>query len=325
MKSQMWQTTVYQCGLIIIFSVAIISFIQKQMPLIALVHLLLLTVAVIGLALLMTIRKSPNQEFYASVLYLGNVVFVAFGISVNQEAWLLSEYPFQAFMGIKFTAILIAMQAPPIRWVGWSSLATLFFSPIAHYFSWGPMEKMVVGIQEPWVSCLIVLGAFVLYEQRTQMFSLLRRKAKLEAAAEEHKRYSHLLLASQNLLSTPLQVIEGTAHLIRCQHPEAASLVDRIERSFHPIREINKLLSFGRDYIEWDGLELPSSIKELEAEIKKLHPEENGQSKSNPALTLLPRYFRPTTDLTKTNSTPKLPLQGDVLLINSSQFPAKPR
>jgi signal transduction histidine kinase len=267
----MWNATFIQSMLVLTSSLAVMGVTWQSVPAIALTFVVTSFWALVTLFVLWIFRKSKPVGL-TSWLYIGNVLICALGVNVNQEFWLRAGIPFAPFFGFKYIALLMALQAPPKRWVGRVTLSIVFIFPLIQFLSWEVAEKKLIGVQEPWLTLLSVVCAVVLYEQRLQTLAVVEKKARLQAAAKEMRRYAHLLMGAQHLLNTPLQVIQSTAELIRLRHPDAGPLVDQIDKAFVPVQEINRLLSFGRKHVDWEDVKLPETVAELEQEIYREYP-----------------------------------------------------
>jgi signal transduction histidine kinase len=267
----MWNASLIQSMLILASSLAVMGVTWHSAPSIALTFVVTSSWSLMTLLVLWMFRKSKPVDL-TSWLYIGSVLICAIGVNVNQEFWLRAGIPFAPFFGFKYIALLMALQAPPKRWVGRVTLSIVFIFPLIQYLSWEVTEKKLIGVQEPWLTLLSVVCAVVLYEQRLQTLAMAEKKARLEAGAQEMRRYAHLLIGAQHLLNTPLQVIQSTAELIRLRHPDSGPLVDQIDKAFVPVQEINRLLSFGRKHVDWKDVKLPETVAELEQEIYRDQP-----------------------------------------------------
>lgn len=269
---EMWDISFFQCVLMITFSPILILIAWKPIPEIAYVYIVTFFVGLTSLWLILIFRHSKSTTL-SSVVYVFNAVIAAVGVLINQNSWIQSDLHFHAFAGFKLVAFIVAFQAPPKKWVGWSCLILFFFAPLVQYILWSPVERELIGIQEPWITLLPVLCAGFLYAHRLQFYEHLQKKDRLEASEQEMRKYAHILLSAQHLINTPLQVISTTAEMIRMQHPETQPWVQKIQNAFLPIREINQLLAFGKDWVVWKDIKLPSNIQELETEIKACFPD----------------------------------------------------
>jgi len=269
---QMWRATqsLTACG-IVTASILAIGMMDRA-PLIAAHTCLIVLNAGVGQVLLWLNRRSRPQ-LLASWIYLGNILTSIVTVTLNHEYFIHANVPFAPFIGIKMTAAIVALQTPAVRWVGWVSLAIMAICPMIQFYHWPPEIRYTLGSMEPWITLSVVICAGFIYYHRLQVFEMFERKAKLEAAAAELRRFAHLLLGAQHLTNTPLQVIESTTQLIRDQHPEAAPLVQKIEKAFIPIQHISQLMSFGKSHISWEDVQLPSSVEDFEKEVHLLAKE----------------------------------------------------
>lgn len=267
-----WRATLSltACGIVCSFMLVIGLF--SKMPQIAFHTSFILLTCLTSQILLWVFRKTRPLHL-ASWLYMANVWVALATVTLNHEFFVRNNLPFGAFLGVKMMAAIIALQTPMVRWVGGGCLFALAAVPFLQYFHWLPEIRQNFSSSEPWITLAIVTCASFIYFHRLNFFAVVEKKAKLEASATELRRFTHLLLGAQHLTNTPLQVIEGTTQLIRDQHPQTAPLVEKIEKAFVPIQNISQLMSFGNKHISWSEVHLPSSIDELEKEVRVLAKE----------------------------------------------------
>jgi hypothetical protein len=271
-QEQMWHLAKVQ-SLIIFICPFILAFAFKdKQPEISISFLMLgLTTGFNG-SLLFFFEKTKPLNLSSSV-YFFNVLITCVFVSLNHQYWIRMGLPFETFFGFKITAILVAMQAPSRRWVGWASMSLLLFAPLTQFFLWTEKQKHLVSIQEPWFTVLVITSAGFVYFQRLKLFDMVRKNAVVEAAEVELRRYAHLLLGAQHLINSPLQVIETAATLIQLQHPDTKPLVDKIQLSFEPIRHVSRLLSFGQKHLNWDDVSMALTVEELQKEVQSFSTE----------------------------------------------------
>lgn len=223
----------------------------------------------INLAILFFLQdKKPIH--IASLVYLLNIFVDGCGVLVNHYQWVQMGVPFEAFFGFKIMSLIVAMQAPTVIWVGWSSLSFLLLAPLIQYFFWNPEQQKLLGVQEPGFTIVVILSCGLIYYQRLKIFSMIQKQAQLQASAQQLRRFAHLLLGTQHLINSPLQVIETAVELIRLKHPETENLVQKIEAAFEPIRSVSRLLSFGRKHLDWEKVNIALTVEDLEKEIQKI-------------------------------------------------------
>lgn len=266
---QMWQISCLQSGISFACAAVLTLFFKNKIPGISASFLMMAVVGGVNLFILFQnrIRKNINVS---SGVYILNVVAVGFGVLINHHFWLKMGTPFEGFFGFKIVAIVVAMQAPMLTWVGWSSLSFLFVTPLAQYFIWSPEQQALLGIQEPGFTAVVILSCGFIYFQRLKILEMMQKQAQLKASEAEIRRFAHFLLGAQHLINSPLQVIESGIDLIRLKHPDTEPIVKKIEASFEPIRHVSQLLSFGRKHLNWDEVNLALTVEDLEKEIQKI-------------------------------------------------------
>ncbi|MBC7465522.1 MAG: hypothetical protein H7256_05975 [Bdellovibrio sp.] len=266
---QMWQMSCLQSEISFACAVVLTLFFKNKVSGIAASFLMMAVVN--GTSLFFLFHNRINKKIEVSCfVYIANVVAVGFGVLINHHFWLKMGTPFEAFFGFKIVAIIIALQAPVVTWVGWSSLIFLFVAPLTQYFIWSPEQQGLLGIQEPGFTAVVILSCGFIYFQRLKILEMVKKQAQLKASEVEIRRFAHLLLGAQHLINSPLQVIESGIDLIRIKHPDTEPIVKKIEASFEPIRHVSRLLSFGRQHLNWDEVNLALTVEDLEKEIQKI-------------------------------------------------------
>lgn len=214
--------------------------------------------------------RAMKPRIWAERIYIFQLISTILIISQFQQQWVSTGQPFQAFIGLKVLSVLLATKAPTSQRVGWASLFLLFIAPLIQYGGWTPEQQLLVGPQEPWMTLLVVCCSGVIYFQRLRSYRETERQAKMEALTYTSHRYAHLLLGLQHLSNTPLQVIESSLHLLRDQQPESKEILDRMEKSFVPLRRISQILSYGKIHLSWQEVQLPTTVEDFEREIQQL-------------------------------------------------------
>lgn len=229
------------------------------------IALILLCVCV---AVLWFNRKQQSDNLAAMVFFITTIIVIA-DVFVNHEVYVRQEMHFMPFVGIKILCVAVALAAPPKRWLGWAIFALCGLVPVIQYFSWTSEMQSKLAVQEPWITVIFAICGIFLYAHRCRVYELLRKEEQAEAL----RRYSHLLLASQHLLNTPLQVIELSTSLITKSDEDRQRALENIEKSMATIRHLNQLLSFGESNIKWSDLRLPGSIEEFERNVSEFKAE----------------------------------------------------
>lgn len=216
------------------------------------------------------INRKKKPAYLTVVMPLVVSIIVTASVLYNHEEYVQQQILFMPYIGIKILIVTLALSAPPNRWVGWFAFIVSGGAPVAQYYSWAPELRMKLPVQEPWITVIVAVAGIFLYLYRCRVYELMRKEEQAEAL----RRYSRLLLASQHLLNTPLQVIELSTSLITRSDAERKVALENIKKSMATIRHLNQLLSFGEKTIAWDDIKLPRSIEEFEKnvqEFKKIH------------------------------------------------------
>jgi len=219
------------------------------------------------------INKRKKPESIVTINPLLTTAIVVGTVLINHSFYVLQELLFMPYIGIKILVVVLALSAPPKRWVGWTAFFICGIAPVIQYYMWPLDLRLKLPVQEPWITTIFAVAGVFLYAHRCRVYELLRKEEQAEAL----RRYSRLLLASQHLLNTPLQVIELSTSLITKSDEDRKVALENIKKSMETIRHLNQMLSFGESAIEWDGMKLPRSIEEFEQnvqEFKKIHDAE---------------------------------------------------
>lgn len=268
-SQQMWHITTVQSTISFFCGLVLTLFFKNKIPMISLSFMVMAIVSGINLAILFFLQDKKSLRI-ASAIYILNVFVDGCGVLVNHYQWIQMGVPFEAFFGFKIISLIVAMQAPTVLWVGWSSLSFLLVAPLIQFFLWNPEQQKLLGVQEPGFTVVVILSCGLIYYQRLKIFAMIQKQAQLQASAQQIRRFAHLLLGTQHLINSPLQVIETAVELIRLKHPETESLVQKIETAFEPIRSVSRLLSFGRKHLDWDKVNIALTVEDLEKEIQKI-------------------------------------------------------
>lgn len=220
--------------------------------------------------LILWLNKKNKPEFLVTINPLITTAIVVASVLINHSYYVQQELLFMPYIGIKILIVVLALSAPPKRWVGWTAFFVCAAAPVIQYYLWSPEVRLKLPVQEPWITVIFAVAGVFLYAHRCRVHELLRKEEQAEAL----RRYSRLLLASQHLLNTPLQVIELSTSLITKSDEDRKVALENIKKSMETIRHLNQMLSFGESTIVWDGMKLPRSIEEFEQnvrEFKKIH------------------------------------------------------
>lgn len=219
--------------------------------------------------LILWANRKTRSDTLAALIFFVTMIVVIVDVFINHEVYVLQDTHFMPFIGIKILCVALALTAPPKRWLGWLSFALCGIVPVIQYYSWTAEMRAKIAIQEPWITVIFAICGVFLYTHRCRVLELLRKEEQAEAL----RRYSHLLLASQHLLNTPLQVIELSTSLITKSEEDRLKALENIEKSMLTIRHLNHLLSFGETNMKWNDLRLPESIEEFERSVNEFKEE----------------------------------------------------
>lgn len=273
-QNQMWQVAINQSLILLVCAATLALIFRTSIPEVAGSFLTMTVSGALTFLLLFHFRKQ-KPVLLANWCYVFNVLVSGLGVVYNHQIWVNLNQPFTPFFGFKIILIIVALQAPVVQWVGWSTLLFLFSAPIVQFLTWTDEQRLILSVQEPWFTSTVAIACGFIYFQRLRIIEMVRKEAQLEEAADQLRRFAHLLLGTQHLMNTPMQVIESGVDLIRIKNPEIEPIVKTIEKSLGPIRRISRLMSFGRQHLQWENVSLALTIEELEAEIQKIAPNVN--------------------------------------------------
>lgn len=264
----MWRATVWQCG-ILGASTGFLALVMKNQ--ISIVSVVFSAVAMFNFSclILLWLNRKNNFESAAGWVYFFNILFSGIAIGINQNHW-LTEKASEVFFGYKIMALMVAIQAPPKKWAGFSSLVIIFLIPTILFSSWSIEQRRFLSSQEPWFTLTLILSCIFVYYQRLQTLKLLHEKVHLEASINEWKKFAQFLLGLQHLVNSPLQIIENATELIEKKHPETSPLPEKIHQSLARLRRIGRILSKSQDNLHWEEHQMALSIEELEAEMHRI-------------------------------------------------------
>ena len=222
-------------------------------------------------ALLLVARAKPYAETFSAWVSIVIVVVNAIFISYNHEYFSQGFVVFRPFLGIKLLAMLLPLVCPPKRWVGFTSLAILGVTPVIQFLIWGELERATVGIQEPYVTVIIVIAAGIIYHYKLGYSEILESEMESTIHAKALQRFANMLIASQHLINTPLQKIEILVDLMMAgRQPMDKNMARQFKTNFEVLRRVTRVLSFADGNTHWDSLTLPSNAKELEDHARKV-------------------------------------------------------
>lgn len=224
--------------------------------------------AAAGFAFIRFMREKSWIEGASSVISIANKVMVIAIIFGNHEYYIESHWPFQPFIGIKIAAFFLAIICPPRRSVGWISLALLGFVPIWRYYFWEPRYQMALGIQEPWVTLVFVIGSAIIYSFRLRLSEFQQFEIEMKVRVKTLARFARLLLGAQHLLNTPLQTIELTVARLT---PRGSFDDQKLQQAFASIREVSSLLASIDGHVQWEShMVLPKNSGDLEKDMRSI-------------------------------------------------------
>jgi len=183
-----------------------------------------------------------------------------------------TEKIFEIFTGYRITALVIGLLAPPVQWLGWVVIATTGVVPILHFYSWSPLLRAQIGLQEPWMTLMYVTVSGILYSFRSNQLRIERKSASLQQRVEMLQRFTHIVVNTQHHINTPLQTIENSVSAIRKKDPELSSTLTLIDRSINRIRNVMNMFSLADTNRVWKEEIAPVSSEEFEKLIHELNP-----------------------------------------------------
>jgi hypothetical protein len=225
--------------------------------------------------LLGLLGRNARKEIWSVVAFLVTVLSEILVICYNHDHYLRNALPFEPLIGIKIVAVMVAMICPPLRFVGRASMLMLATIPAIQYYSWEPEIRVGLSIQEPWVTIVFVGCCGLIYENRLTILELRQKELVHKIKAGVYHKIAHFLLGIQHSLNTPLQVIELNIFALGLEIPSIRERTRLMEKAFSSIRRVLALLAFAETSIDWNEVELPSGIDELEREFEKFIREQS--------------------------------------------------
>ena len=225
--------------------------------------------AFVILVVLLTLRtRTRLWVSIVSILLLSGLLLSL--VWINHQFLFQSGQPFELFAGDKIFALAVGLVAPPVLWVGLTVITAAAVVPLIQYFLLAPEIVRTLPIQEPWLTVVYVVVAWVVYIFRLNWYKTQLQAARDQSRAAMLQEFAHLLIYAQHLTNSPLQTIENAVAIIRFQNPEQENLTKVMKRALMNVREVILLFSYCDSYIDWDEMELPKSVEELEKRMKDL-------------------------------------------------------
>jgi signal transduction histidine kinase len=192
--------------------------------------------------------------------------------------WMASEFrryaaePLDPFVGYRLLIVGLAIGLPlSMPWV-LVTVSVVALLSLAHYVTFELASPLPAGMGEPWYLLFHWLVAFGIVFFRNLLARMTERYQAARSALETLSRLTRLFYALSDGVATPVQTIDGVAHLLRTQGPERAEYASRLERS---VRRLRDLIRSTRP-AGGDGIVAPESFRaedQIEALYSRLQAE----------------------------------------------------
>lgn len=265
-EHSLWQSTIKLFIVGMLYFIVTAFFVNERSPELFLYKISFLLLTSLALALLLTRFKKSSSHFIGW-FYIGEVLLILTSVALNHEFYVQNFERFQPYLPVKLLALFVALSAPTVHWVGWTSLSATAAVPLIQYYSWPSVFSAQLGIQEPAMTLSFIIVAATLYVNRLHTLKLMEKQIATSEKIAIFQRLGNLLAGLQHLNNTPLQTIEISLQLLRAKSPESKSLIDAMERAYHSVLRVNQLLSVGGSY---DSEKSASTIEEFEEDIKEI-------------------------------------------------------
>jgi hypothetical protein len=197
-------------------------------------------------------------------LYIIEVLLLLISISINHQYYVENALRFQPYISIKLLGLFLALTAPALPWVGWTSLVATAAMPLLQYSYWPQAYQFQLPLQEPILTLCFVIVSGTIYLNRLYHLEILKKEIIISQKVLMLERLGGLVAGLQHLNNTPLQTIEMIIALLRTKHSESEIIIQTLERSYHAILRVNKLLGYCSSS---HSNKSPSTIQELERDI----------------------------------------------------------
>lgn len=259
-----WESTTRLSLITIFYFMVVLIYWYRGAPELINPTVIFLVLSIIGFALLQTSFKKPSRNV-VGIFFISFVILITISILMNQQHFVENFDVFEPYFVAKLLAISIALSAPPKLWVGWMSLFIVGLAPVIQYYSWPPFYRSQLGAQEPTMTIAFVIVAAVLYINRLRTLTLLKKEVIATEKLTFIQRLGGLMVGLQHLNNTPLQTMEISLELMREKCPECLSIIESMDRSYHSIVRVNKLLATGSQSVSQNSA---STIEEFAEDVQ---------------------------------------------------------
>jgi hypothetical protein len=177
--------------------------------------------------------------------------------------------PVELFVREASASAIYALAAPPRAIVSLVPIAAFSAESLLVYSTAHGSHGQLPPWQ-PWTSLLygVGMGLLALYRAHRQRREVATT-VKLEQA-EALKRLLRSYLAVRDLVNTPLQTLQVSAHLLGARYPAAKDVVGTMERAVKTLGELNQILTDEASAVEWPpGTEAFDPVTVLRASRSK--------------------------------------------------------
>ena len=187
-------------------------------------------------------RKNPLSDSTTSLIFGLNLIpvygllWVSNSVSSHQnKIWV----PFEPH---ELACLAIAFLAPPGIAIG--VLGILVIPVLAEFQYMGFSPEQLTWLPAHPLFAPMAFGSFalILYFFRRHGVRIADLAAKSEAEAQAMKKVTHAILSIKDLANSPIQALTLDVEVLKLKHPDDVPIANRIEKSVHQLRDLNRLL-----------------------------------------------------------------------------------
>jgi hypothetical protein len=199
--------------------------------------------------ILLARRRNPTARL-AAIVFLVNTGVLLVALWITTGAYAAAPGKWIPFQANKMGALAAAVLAPDLA-TGILSIGGFVGMVLIRYATLTAAQQQRLPIAEPWVIFIYAVFALAMLGYRLHSVALAKRMLRIRTESIATQRLARTFLAMRDFTNTPLQTIELSAHILRARCPEAAPVLDRIDRSINRLYRLNRSLSVYESRIDW--------------------------------------------------------------------------
>lgn len=199
-------------------------------------------------------RRHPTVRF-AMAVFLVNIAVILVALWITSGAYAAAPARWIPFQANKIGALAAAVLAPDLV-TGLVAIGGFVVMVLLRYMMLPLAQQQRLPIGEPWTILIYGVFAFAMLAYRVHSVALARRVLRVRTESIATQRLARTFLALRDFTNTPLQTIELAAKIMRKQCPDAAPVVDRIDRCVGRLHRLNHAFSVYESQIEWTDREV---------------------------------------------------------------------